>query len=343
MGKLTAGRPFGAGEDGAAAGAGAGWIALAALGLAYLAVRAKTRQAERANPPAGKFLLANGVRLHYVVQGQGPTLLLLHGNATMAEDFRLCGLFQRLARRFRVIAIDRPGFGYSTRPRGTLWSAPAQARLLLEALRMLDAEPAIVLAHSWGTMVALEMALQRPAGVRGLVLLSGYYYPSWRLDVPFAALPAIPLLGDLMRFTLSPLLGRLMWPLTMRHAFSPGRIAASFRLPAWLSLRPLSLRASAEEAALMIPSAASLRRRYAELRVPVALMAGAADRVVSPAAHSGRLHTALPGSALRLFPATGHMLQHRVPEDIAAEVERLAVRQAWLAAPARAGEGALLH
>ncbi|MFM9435445.1 pimeloyl-ACP methyl ester carboxylesterase [Janthinobacterium sp. CG_23.3] len=333
---------------GGGAPSGAGWIALAVMGLAYMVVRGKTRQVERRHPAGGKFLLVDGVRLHYVEQGQGPTLLLLHGNATMAEDFSLCGLVGQLARNFRVVAIDRPGYGYSERPRGRLWTPQAQARLLRGALLQLGAEPAIVLGHSWGTMVALAMALEFPASVRGLVLLSGYYYPSLRLDVPYAAIPAIPLLGDLMRFTLSPLLGRLLWPVSMRFAFSPRKIAGSFRLPPWMSLRPLSMRASAEEAALMIPAAAALRKRYGELRMPVTIMAGANDRVVSAQGQSARLHAQLPHSELLLFPAVGHMMQHLVQDDIAAQVGQLAGAAEPAPRPPAAGRahdraGAPLH
>ncbi|HEV7816528.1 MAG TPA: alpha/beta hydrolase [Janthinobacterium sp.] len=306
-------------------GRAAGLVSLAALAAAYLVVRSKTMQVERENPPAGKFVDVGGVRLHYVEQGQGAALVLLHGNATMAEDFRLSGLYGQLARNFRVIAFDRPGFGYSERPRGTIWTPQAQAKLLGQALQRLGAEEYLVLGHSMGTQVALAMALEAPDRVRGLLLLAGYYYPSLRLDVPMAALPAIPLLGDLMRFTVSPLFGRLAWPAAIKQAFSPNRVAASFRrLPAWMSLRPSQLRATAAEAALMVPSALALRKRYPELRMPVAILAGEGDKVVNTEDNSVRLHRELPRSALRLFPQTGHMMQHLVQDDIAEEANRLA-------------------
>ena len=93
-------------------------LAGAALGTAYAVVRANTAQAERQMPPSGQFIEVDGVRLHYIEQGSGPVVLLLHGNAGMAQDFAASGLIERLAEDHRVIAIDRPGFGYSTRPRG---------------------------------------------------------------------------------------------------------------------------------------------------------------------------------------------------------------------------------
>src|SRR5205814_2139892 len=101
--------------------------------------------------------------------------------------------------------------------------------LLYKALRQLDVDQPIVLGHSWGTLVALAMALEHASYVRGLVLLSGYYYPSLRLDVPLASSPAIPVVGDLMRYTVSPVLARralATWCITLR------------RKRCWLPLKP---------------------------------------------------------------------------------------------------------
>jgi len=302
-------------------------VTLATLAASWLTVRNRTAKAERDNPPAGRFIEVDGVRLHYFEQGEGPTLLLLHGTVVTADDFRASGLMERLSQSYRVIAIDRPGFGYSDRPRATSWTPQAQARLMLLALRQLGADQALVLGHSWGTMVALEMALQAPDTITGLLLLSGYYYPSMRLDVPVAAMPAIPVLGDLMRFTVSPLLGRLAWPLAAKGMFSPGEVTDSFRREdPWMLLRPGQVRATAEEAALMVGAAAALEKRYGELRMPISLMAGAGDRVIDPESHTARLHKDVPQSELTLLPGLGHMMQHQAQDQIVEAVNDLAER-----------------
>jgi pimeloyl-ACP methyl ester carboxylesterase len=102
------------------------------------------------------------------------------------------------------VAFDRPGYGYSDRPAGKLWTAAAQAHLLRRAFAELGLERPVVVGHSWGTLVALALALDHPDAVGGLVLISGYYKPTARLDVPLAALAAIPVLGDVLRHTISP-------------------------------------------------------------------------------------------------------------------------------------------
>ena len=109
-----------------------------------------------------------------------------------------------IAKRHRVIAFDRPGFGYSDRPHGSAWSAGTQADLIRDAFAVLGINRPIVLGHSWGAAVALALGLNHPDAVRGLVLLSGYYYPTLRADVLFSAPTAIPILGDLLRYSVSP-------------------------------------------------------------------------------------------------------------------------------------------
>lgn len=134
------------------------------------------------------------------------------------------------------------------------------------------------------------------------------------------------MIGDLMRYTISPLLGRLAWPLMVRKLFYPAKTSARFKneYPVWIGLRPSQLRASTEEIALMIPSAHKLSARYHELKMPIIIMAGANDLHVLPRLHSQRLHRELPQSELILVPEVGHMIQHTVPQQVLSAIERTA-------------------
>jgi pimeloyl-ACP methyl ester carboxylesterase len=302
---------------------------LTGLGLAasFFYVHSKTKQAEAANPPQGRFIKVDGVRLHYIERGSGPALVLLHGNGVLANDFQTSGLMDKAAEHYRVIAFDRPGFGYSERPRSKVWTPQAQARLLHHALQEIGVDSAIVLGHSWGTLVALSMALEVPDFVRGLVLLSGYYYPSLRADVPLLSGPAIPLVGDLMRYTVSPLVTRMLWrPLTKR-VFAPLPVDARFRdLSAWMLLRPSQMRASAAESAMMVPAALALAKRYPELKVPAVIIAGTQDRIVDFGHNSERLDERLPDSELQLQPGVGHMTHYAHPDKVLAAIDGIAAR-----------------
>jgi pimeloyl-ACP methyl ester carboxylesterase len=305
--------------------AGSFAAAAAAAAVTALWVRHRARKAERDNPPIGRILEVDGVRLHYIEKGEGSPVVLLHGNAVLLQDFIGCGLVDRLAQRHRVIAFDRPGFGYSARPRDRLWTAPVQAALLERALAHLDVRQPVVLAHSWGTLVALAMAMDPHADLCGLVLVSGYYYPTARLDVALSAPAALPLLGDAMRYTVSPLTGRLFLTQSVKALFAPAPVPDDFFevVPREMVLRPSQIKAQAEEAAFMVPAAAWLRSHYSELKVPVSIFAGAGDKVVDAESQSGRLHHDLQNSTLTMTPGAGHMVHYTEAQQIAESVARV--------------------
>ena len=209
------------------AGATAAVVAVLAASAAVNYRLAK--KAERDNPPTGKFLEINGVRLHYVERGAGDALVLLHGNGSMIEDFASSGLIDLAAKSYRVITFDRPGFGHSERPRGTVWTPEAQAELIYKALERLGVSRSIVLGHSWGASVAIAFALQYPDAVRKLVLASGYYYPTLRGDAAVMSAPAAPLFGDVLSYTVSPIASRMMWPVLTKRSLIPRTCRKSLR------------------------------------------------------------------------------------------------------------------
>ena len=300
-------------------------VLLAAMAAA---VKYNTKKAERDNPPEGKFIDVDGARLHYLEKGTGDPLVLIHGNGTLAADYQISTVFDQAARDHRVIAFDRPGYGYSDRPSKTVWTASAQAALLHKALQQLGIERPIVVAHSWGTLVAISLALEQPQFVRSLVLLSGYYYPTPRLDVLFAAPMAIPLIGPLMRYTISPLVGRLIWPLAVRKLFTPTDQPARFkhRFPMWMALRPAQLQANAGDGVIMIPEAIRLCDRYRELKMPVTIMAGAGDLLALPKLHSKRLHEDIAHSKLIIVPGVGHMVHQVAPEEVMEAIKTISMQ-----------------
>jgi pimeloyl-ACP methyl ester carboxylesterase len=259
----------------------------------------------------------DGVRLHYVERGQGDPLVLIHGNTMMALDFLLSDLVPMAARNHRVIIFDRPGYGHSERPGKGDWGPEAQAHLLHRALLQIGVRNPVVLGHSWGALVALALALDHPGFVRSLVLESGYYYPTLRLDVPVAAIPAIPVLGDFLRHTFSPLVARAGWTLMVKSLFAPAKVPDYFwEFPAWMAFRPSQMRAFTEEGGEMVAAARRLSERYGSLKVPTVIIAGTGDPIVHARTHAVRLHAELDRSELRLIEDMGHMLHHLVPENV---------------------------
>jgi pimeloyl-ACP methyl ester carboxylesterase len=298
---------------------------VAALAISAMVNRHLAKKAENDNPPAGQFLEVNGVRLHYVEHGSGTPLVLLHGNGSMIQDFGSSGLIDLAAKSYRVIVFDRPGFGHSDRPRSTIWTPAAQAELINGALQQLGVSHAIVLGHSWGASVAVALALEYPNLVQGLVLASGYYYPSLRPDVVALSAPAVPLVGDVLAHTLSPIVSRVMWPLLMAKIFGPRSVPRKFEgFPKEMALRPSQIRASAAESALMIPDAIHFRNEYANLKMPVVIVAGDEDRLIDSGAQSARLHRDVAQSRLHRVPGNGHMIHQTATGVVMSAINEVA-------------------
>src|ERR1700730_973110 len=282
--------------------------------------------AER-NPPIGTFTECEGVRLHYLDRGDptAPCVVLFHGNGSMIQDFKISGLVDLLARRNRVLCFDRPGFGHSQRPRSRIWTATAQAALFVKVLHQLGVRNPVVLGHSWGALVAIAFALRNDYPIRGLVLASGYYFPTWRWDVWMMSGPAIPVFGDLIRYTIGPILSWAILPMAFRKLFAPCSVPPDFktRFPASLTLRPKQLRAASEESAFLIPTAAQFQSQYPSIRCPVRIFHGAADQLIEPG-QTRHLHRALRGSVLHLVEDAGHMVTYADGAAIAEAVDAVA-------------------
>jgi pimeloyl-ACP methyl ester carboxylesterase len=284
--------------------------------------------AERKNPPIGRFIDCDGVRLHYLERGDPAArcVVLFHGNGTMIQDLIISGLVDRLASRSWVICFDRPGFGYSQRPRARIWTATSQAALFVKALKQLGVRDPVVLGHSWGTLVAAAIGFQNDYPIRGLVLASGYYFPTPRWDFWMLSGPAIPVLGDLVRYTVAPMISWAILPALIRKLFAPRAVPENFKhgFPASLTLRPKQLRAAAEESAFLIPQAAQFQFRYSSIRCPVHIFHGTGDQIIEPE-QARRLHRVLGRSDLHLMPDAGHMVTYADSTAIAQAVESLEI------------------
>jgi pimeloyl-ACP methyl ester carboxylesterase len=301
-------------------------LAAAALGAAALYNRKRAHDAEAATPPAGRFVDVDGMRLHYVERGDGRPLVMLHGMAALVQDLLGSGLVDRAAERYRVIALDRPGYGYSDRPGGRLWTPEAQAAVIREALAKLGIERPLVLGHSWGTLPALALALDHPDEVAGLVLLAGPYFPVRRAEPVLLAAPSLPIVGTALSNTLMPLLARATRPQIVRQIFAPDLVPPEFAaFPAELGLRPSHIQATAGDAGLLQLAERRLSKRYAELRLPVAIVAGDGDRLV-PYDQAERLHALLPQSSLHRLRGHGHMVHWVARDEVMAAIDTVAAQ-----------------
>jgi pimeloyl-ACP methyl ester carboxylesterase len=135
--------------------------------------------------------------------------------------------------------------------------------------------------------------------------------------------PPGPALGDVLRYTIAPIISWAMLPSILRKLFAPRSISERFKkdFPTSLTLRPKQLRAAAEESAFLIPAVAQLQRDYPKLRCPVRIVHGANDELIEPE-QSERLHQVLGHSVLQLVNNAGHMVTYtsdaRIADTVAA-------------------------
>ncbi|MEY8883236.1 alpha/beta fold hydrolase [Donghicola sp. XS_ASV15] len=317
-------------------------IAIAGLtavaGCAVIDRRASEREsvAEANTPPLGDFIeLDDGRRVHAFVKGSGPDLVLIHGASGNLRDFTY-SLVDRLTDRYRVIAFDRPGMGYTDRADPTYDTAAnngaepvrEQARMLQLAADKIGVAEPVVLGHSFGGAVALAWALERPQDTAALVVLSGASNP-WPggLGVSYSV-PNSSLGGRIAVPLVSALLSTETLNSMVDGVFAPQSAPAGYAeyLGADLALRRDSLRANARQVSSLKPQLAQMVPLYSDLPMPVEILHGEADDTVPPAIHAIPLSRQIPNANLVLLPGIGHMPHHVAQDDVIAAIDRAAAR-----------------
>lgn len=281
--------------------------------------------AEPAHPPIGKFIEIDGVRLHYVDEGAGPPIVLIHGANGNLRDWTF-SMTGRIRENFRVIAFDRPGHGYSGRLAIDGANPAAQARLLADAAAALGAERTLIAGHSWGGAVATAWALDRPEQVAGAAILAGATYP-WDGDGG--------LLYNLGAGPFSPAvsaLARLYVRGDRAESFVAGIFAPNAPPPGYvdyigveLALRPDTFRWNAEDIDGLNDHLAQLSPRYGELRAPLEIVHGDADTTVGLEIHARPLSKAAQNATLTVLAGVGHMPHHAREDQVIDAFDRLRV------------------
>ena len=124
------------------------------------------------------FDLSEG-RVHYIDEGEGPPVVMLHGNPTWS--FLYCHLIRGLSDDYRCIAPDLLGFGLSETPSAFPYRPADHARVVDQVIDALDLQDAVIVGHDWGGPIGLDVATRRPDTVAGLVVTNTWMWP--RQDV----------------------------------------------------------------------------------------------------------------------------------------------------------------
>lgn len=290
-------------------------ISLVAIVLGWVIIfwlaRRRTHRIERANPPIGKVLTHKGHNFHVYIRGQGPDLVLIHGSSGNLKDFAIT-LIDELAKSFRVIAVDRPGLGYTDALPDNEYRLIDQAEFIREGLAQIGVIKPIVMGHSLGGAVALAWATQHPETVRALVLLSAVTTP-WPGQTRIThRIHQMPIVRDFVANFVAVVANNFAISKNIEAVFRPDPAPKNFRknMSADLVLRPKSAIANARHRLNIVEQIRELARSYPTLAMPIHAISGDSDPVVPSELHITALEKTIPHVKIHMIPGAGHMPHH---------------------------------
>jgi pimeloyl-ACP methyl ester carboxylesterase len=288
---------------------------------------------DRATPSRPAEVSFETVTLHgresgYLVGGEGPVLLLIHGMAGTCENWR--GVIESLARHHTVIAPDLPGHGLSAGGPGD-YSLGNLAAGLRDLLLVLGHERATLVGHSLGGGIAMQFSYQFPEMVERLVLVSS---GGLGLEVSpvlrAAALPGADLFIAVTASTgqkIGDAVGRGLSKVGMKPAADVAEVARGYGSLAEPDRRKAFLATLRSVVGTKGQRISAADRFYLAEEVPMLIVWGARDPII-PVSHGEDANRALPGSRLEIFEDTGHLPQIEQPgrfvtvlEDFLGETE----------------------
>ncbi|WP_151637714.1 alpha/beta fold hydrolase [Noviherbaspirillum aerium] len=276
-----------------------------------------SRGIRAALPPQGRFIIAGDVRFHVHEEGEGPTLLLIHGLAGQMRHYTY-GVSRRLSSQFRVVSIDRPGSGYSSRPASMSADLSAQAAAVASLIDAMQLGPVFVAGHSLGGALALTLAVEHPRCVSGLALIAPLTHLPEGGEVPpaFRALTiSSSWIRTLFAWTVAVPASIAGSRAVLEQVFGPEPVPKDFgtRGGGLMSLFPHQFIAASRDMQAVPGRLPAIAARYEELRLPVRILFGRGDRILDWKINGQALADKVADARLELVDG-GHMLPVTRPE-----------------------------
>lgn len=286
------------------------------------------RDAERMVPPYGNFVTVEGCNIHYIERGEGRPIVMIHGLGGTLHHMRR-PLMEEFGDGYRLIALDRPGSGYSTRPGSFDGRLSEQARLVAGFIDALGLQSPLLVGHSLGGAVALATALDYPGKVAGLALLSPLTRHEDEIAPQFRPLNIrSPFLRRIVAHTLAIPASIKASPQTLDFVFGPQKPPRDFAIAggAMSGMRPSHFNAASTDLVALRHDLRQIETRYGEIKVPVGILFGSADRVLGYRHHGLAMEERIAGLDLEIAEGIGHMPQYAVTQRVVAFVRRIAER-----------------
>lgn len=305
-------------------------VAAVILLVGYFVVQTRriAAKAERLVPPAGKFVAIGGENIHYVEAGEGRPIVLIHGLGAQLHQFKST-IFDGLSRDFRVIALDRPGAGYSSMAYSASGRVTDQARIVAQFIEALGLDRPLVVGHSLGGAVALALALDHPDRISGLALIAPLTRHRSTVSPDFAGLYIkSPLRRWLLAHTVSVPMALRYAEVALGHVFHPQTVGADYMTAGggWLGLRPIAIFSTCTDFVALEKDMPALEKRVGEIKTPVGVLFGTADKVLDFELDGASMRARLPSVDFERLEGFGHMLQFVAPVETQSFVRRIAAR-----------------
>ena len=288
------------------------WIALGAFFVAIVALwRFLFRRREvldwRDVPKRGRLLDVNGETLHYIDEGKGPPVVLIHGFGGHTYSYR--SLIPDLARDHRVIALDLLGFGYSERVPDGDYSHQAQAGRVVGLMDVLGIQKASLVGHSMGGEIAMRVAARWPERVDHLALVASVSGDRVR------TLPITPFLRPFL-----PLFSVLFGKRMLRRSF---RDKSKVTDEVWEAYhRPATVRGSMDGLyKIMKHTRRDPPIQFSSIKAPVLLLSAQYEKII-PGWMSRRLSERFPSAETAVIADAGHVLLEDRPAESNAVLRR---------------------
>jgi magnesium chelatase accessory protein len=266
---------------------------------------------------SSRFVTAGGISWHVQTMGKGETLLLLHGTGASTHSWR--DLMPLLAAKYRVLAVDLPGHGFTGTPPASQLTLPGMARLVEALVETLGETPRAVIGHSAGAAIGARMLLDKPALSPALISLNGAL-------LPFNHLGAHTLPAAVKLLFVNPISVRVAaWRAGDKRTVESLIVGTGSHLDEeGLALYGTLFRSHAHVEATLRMMAnwelQTLKRELPKLQAALTLIVGARDKAVPPlvAQQVARL---VPHATLVMQPHGGHLAHEEFPQETVGLIE----------------------
>lgn len=283
------------------------------------------RKIDRQFPVLGSLVDVDGVRLHVMEAGpeDAPPLLVLHGASGNLRDWT-SSIFQDLAKTWRVIVVDRPGYGHSA-PVTDGWKLVPQVRVLRAMMHQLGHRRYVLFGHSYSVALVMRWALEHPGEVAGLIAMSGAMQSwdgalGWRYRFGGRSV-----LGWIVSQMVPMIASPSLLLTELEEVFAPQSVPEGYvdRGGVPLALRPATFALNLRAMDALYWQTQECIAQTDEIICPTEVVHGAADVIVPYDPGSIPIASRIPDSALTLLDGIGHMPHHTAPSAVLSACQKL--------------------